>query len=150
MLESDQSYNKCNIATRLLTFVRCLSVQVLAIHRDQIGRGFSFLCQNLLTKLAKQFGDFLGCFEDINYQLITVVATFWTPFRKNWATFYFKTQVHCVHPYSCPGSLVYRHMPSTKGLCDKVQQLNLIDFLIIVYLNGFDQVHNVQSTFLST
>ena len=58
--------------------------------------------------------------------------------------------MHCVHPYSCPGSLVYRHMPSTKGLCDKVQQLNLIDFLIIVYLNGFDQVHNVQSTFLST
>ena len=58
--------------------------------------------------------------------------------------------MHCVHPYSCPGSLVYRHMPSTKGLCDRVQQLNLIDFLIIVYLNGFDQVHNVQSTFLTT
>ena len=41
----------------------------------RLGEFLVFLCQNLLTKLAKQFGDFLGCFEDINYQLITVVAT---------------------------------------------------------------------------
>ena len=49
-----------------------------------------FLATKFLTKVAQLFSDFMGYFENHNFQTTTVVAGhIWSPFWKFWATFNF-------------------------------------------------------------
>ena len=56
----------------------------------RLGNFWKFLAQNLNSKVAKMFVDFLCYFEKHNSLLKTAVATFWDNFWKNLGYFLFQ------------------------------------------------------------
>ena len=62
----------------------------------RLGYFQNFLATNFRAKVDKIFGDFLGHFEKLQFQIIPTVATFWATFRNIAATFYSNIWSHCI------------------------------------------------------
>ena len=77
---------------------RCTSMVAALFSVTILGYFWKFSGTNFLSKEAKKFGYFLGCFEKCHSLNKASVATFWATYGNNWATL--NSSIWSPRPYS--------------------------------------------------